>query len=167
MKRALVATTAALAAFAMTSATAHAAHGRGDLTVGLNGANEVGTEGDPNGSGKIHLDFFAAVDNPSVVFPGQDYVCFELTVRNVEEAIGLHIHEVNGATKNPRKDTGPVVVNLGDEELQREDADGNPCVAMADGDLEGILEDPSEYYVNYHTESHRGGAIRGQLHAFS
>ena len=38
---------------ALAASPAAAAHDRGDLTVGLNGANEVGTDGDQNGSGRI------------------------------------------------------------------------------------------------------------------
>jgi len=144
--------------------TADAAHDRGDLTVGLNGANEVGTQGDKNGSGKISLEFFAAVDNPEVVFPGEAYVCYELTTRNVDELSMLHIHEVSGESKNPRKDNGPVVVNLFGDTRSAGDA---TCVALDEEVLQGILDDPSEYYVNAHNTAFPAGAIRGQLHAFN
>lgn len=142
-----------------------AAHERGDLTVGLNGANEVGTQGDKNGSGKITLEFFAAVDNPDVVFPGEAYVCYDLTTRKVDPLVGLHIHEVDEGAKNPRKAAGPVVVTLLSENSV--EADGSTCVATTSEILDGILDDPSEYYVNAHTAALPGGAIRGQLHSFS
>lgn len=164
MKKPLVIGAVIAALLAVLATPAGAAHERGDLTVGLNGANEIGTEGDKNGSGKIEVAFFAAVDNPDVVFPNQDYVCYTLTVRNVDEATGLHIHEVSGEAKNPRKDTGPVVVDLLDG--SRESGD-QTCVAMAPGVVDEILDDPREYYVNYHTEAQPAGAIRGQLHAFN
>jgi hypothetical protein len=144
--------------------TANAVHERGDLTIGLNGANEVGTVGDRDGSGQISLEFFDAVDNQSVVFPNEPYVCYSLTVRNIDAPTGLHIHEVAGNAGNPRKDAGPVVVDL----LENSRPSGDTtCVAIAADVLAGILDEPSEYYVNAHNAAFPMGAIRGQLYAFS
>ena len=165
MKRLLAITLTITALVALAASPASAAHDRGDLTIGLNGANEVGTEGDRNGSGRIHLDFFDAVDNPSVVFPGQHYVCYQLSTRNLDSAtVGLHIHRVAGTISNPRKDNGPVVVNLG---VDTRASDGSTCVAVDQAVFDGIQVDPADYYVNLHTETHPGGAIRGQLHSFN
>ena len=164
MKRILTTGLATAGLMAFTFTPALAAHDRGSLTVGLNGANEIGTVGDKNGSGKIDLEFFDAVDNPTVVFPGEHYVCYELTYRNVDDPTGLHIHEVSGAVKNPRKDAGPVVVNLLTDTRQSGDA---TCVAVAEGIFDGIQDDPSEYYVNLHNPAFPNGAIRGQLHGFN
>lgn len=153
-----------LAVLAATISPAAAAHGRGDLTVGLNGANEVNTAGDPNGSGKIYLSFFDAVDNPTVVFPNQHYICYELTFRNIDDPLMAHIHEVSGNADNPRKDVGGVVVDLfANTEMNGDET----CVAVAEDVFDGILADPGEYYVNYHTAEHPSGAVRGQLHAFN
>jgi hypothetical protein len=146
------------------SGTANAVHERGDLTVALNGANEVGTVGDRNGSGKINLEFFDAVNNDTVVFPKEHYVCYTLTFRNVDAPTGLHIHEVPASARNPRKATGPVVVNL----LASPKSDGaTTCVVVEESVFDGIQDDPSEYYVNLHNADFPMGAIRGQLHAFS
>lgn len=164
MKKTLILGLATAGVLTFATATANAAHDRGSLTVGLNGANEIGTDGDRNGSGKIHLEFFDAVENPAVVFPGEHYVCYELTFRNVDDPTGLHIHEVSGDVDNPRKDTGPVVVNLlGDT---RSDGDAT-CVAVTEDVFDGIQDDASEYYVNFHNGEFPAGAIRGQLHSFS
>ncbi len=164
MKKALAIGLAAAGILAF-SGTADAVHERGSLTIGLNGANEVGTVGDRNGSGKITLEFFDAVDNPSVVFPGSPYVCYTLKTRNIDTPTGLHIHEVNDKTGNPRKATGPVVVNL---LANAEIRDGATCVKILSDDiLDGILDEPSEYYVNAHNGLFPDGAIRGQLHAFN
>lgn len=165
MKRLLSLMLVTVGVLAFAATPAGAAHGQGDLTVALNGANEVGTPGDRNGSGRIHLEFFDAVDNPDVVFPGQHYVCYELTFRNVDRPVaGLHIHEVEGTTKNPRKDAGPVVVDL----LAGTRSDGAAtCVAVDEDTFDGILDDPREYYVNLHNAPFPAGAIRGQLHSFS
>ena len=146
------------------SGTADAAHERGDLTIGLNGANEVGTVGDRNGSGKITLEFFDAVDNATVVFPNQHYVCYSLTYRNVDAPTGLHIHEVSTDARNPRKATGPVVVDLLAHSVLRGD---DTCVVVREDVFDGIQEDPSEYYVNLHNRAFPNGAVRGQLHSFS
>lgn len=146
------------------SGTADAAHDRGSLTIGLNGANEVGTVGDRNGSGKITLEFFDAVDNSGVVFPNEHYVCYSLTVRNIDTPTGLHIHEVSNSTGNPRASAGPVVVDL----LAGLESNGaTSCVVVAESTFDDIQAEPSEYYVNVHNPAFPGGAIRGQLHAFS
>ncbi len=165
MKRLLSIATTIAAVVALTAGPAAAAHDRGDLTIGLNGANEIGTDGDQNASGKIHLDFFDAVDNPAVVFPGQHYVCYQLTTRNLDSAtIGLHIHRVAGTTANPRLDNGGVAVNLMADTRPSGDS---TCVAVAGDVFDGIQANPSDYYVNLHTVTHPAGAIRGQLHSFN
>lgn len=163
MKKALAIGLAAAGILAF-SGTADAVHERGGLTIGLNGANEVGTVGDRNGSGKITLEFFDAVDNPSVVFPKTPYVCYTLQTRNIETPTGLHIHEVSSTTGNPRKANGPVVVDLLTDARSLGSA---TCVAVAPGVLDGILADPSDYYVNAHNGTFPNGAIRGQFHAFN
>lgn len=141
------------------SSTANAAHDRGSLTVGLNGANEMTVQGgDPDGSGKITLEFFDAVSNG-----GPQYVCYALTTRNIGEQVGLHIHEVS-TSGNPRKASGPIRVDL----LKDPKVNGNSmCVVVQETFFDGIQEDPSDYYVNVHTTALPMGAIRGQLHAFS
>jgi hypothetical protein len=146
------------------SGTANAAHERGSLTIGMNGANEVGTVGDPNGSGKITLEFFDAVDNSTVVFPNEHYVCYSLKVRNIDAPTGLHIHEVPNSAGNPRASVGPVVVDLLDGFVR---TGATTCVVVAESTFDGIQADPSEYYVNVHNPAFPDGAIRGQLHAFS
>jgi hypothetical protein len=165
-----------------TAATAHAAHDLGETTVALNGANEVGTAGDRNGSGKITIDFFSDAGGPGlapVAFPGEYYLCYDLVLRNLDgEVVGAHIHEVDrtgNERANPRKLNGPVVVDLldGTGEVVFKDAAGNvtpdegdaatTCVTAADGVIEDILDAPREYYVNVHTDAHPAGAVRGQL----
>ncbi len=149
--------------------TAQAGHGAGGLTIGLDGENEVGTMGDPDASGNITLDFFAAVDNPTVVFPNEEYVCFELNLDGIEidDVTGLHIHEVSGNEKNPKNDNGGVVVNLTpgigaeDQCVSLEANETSPGVDIAE-----LKDEPREYYVNLHTAEDPAGAIRGQFHTF-
>ena len=151
-----------------TAGVAQAAHGEGELTIGLSGGREVGSTGDRGGSGTIDLELYSASDAPGVEFPGEPYVCYDLSTRNVGEIVGLHIHEVADGARNPRRANGPVVVSLlrdGDRSVVN--GDGETCVPIEDPSiLDGILADPGDYYVNLHTTEFPAGAIRGQLHGF-
>lgn len=166
MKRFLAILAVAAGIFALAAPPASAGHGRGDLAVGMNGANEVGEPGDENGSGKIELSFFAAgnADTIEEDLRGAPYVCYDLTVRNVQplaEEIGMHIHAAH------RGENGPVVVTLAGDAAEITEENGRPCVPVDQAVFDAILEDPASYYVNYHTDDHQAGAIRGQLHAFN
>jgi hypothetical protein len=183
IRTALIGLAAAGAMVVAAAGPASAGHGAGSTTVGLNGANEVPEKGARNGSGQIAIDFFTDAGGEGltpVAFPGEYYLCYDLVTRNIGEITGAHIHEVaRGAgddRTNARKLNGPVVVDLlaGADGTVFKDAAGNvtddadaaasTCVTADDGVIEEILEDPSEYYVNVHTDAHPGGAIRGQLH---
>ncbi len=82
----------------------------------------------------------------------------------MDDPTGLHIHEVSSSARNPRKATGPVVVDL---LANPERAGATTCVVVEESVFDGIQDDPSEYYVNLHNAAFPNGAIRGQLHAFS
>jgi hypothetical protein len=83
----------------------------------------------------------------------QNEVCYEITLQNVEGVIAAHIHE------GDEGEAGDVVVDLqytGDE--------GETCIQDLDeGDLEDISEEPSDYYLNVHSEEYPDGAARAQL----
>jgi hypothetical protein len=147
---------AALAALALAGPASAAKLGGADhggrlFTTTLSGAEEVDPltgalgAGDPDGSGLATL----------TVNPGQNEVCYELSVEDIMlPAIGAHIHEGDAG------ENGPIVVELippdasgvssGCEEVSRE-------LALA------IIQDPEGYYVNVHTSDFPNGAIRGQL----
>jgi hypothetical protein len=72
------------------------ARGGRPLSTTLTGAEEVPGPGDPDGSGRAVLTFN----------PGQEQVCFELTVSGIEPANAAHIHV------GPAGVAGPVVVPL-------------------------------------------------------
>ena len=115
------------------------------LRTVLNGANEAPAPGDPDGAGRAKVRVKAST--------GQ--ICISATVTGIAlPAVGAHIHE-----KNPGTNTGPVVVNF-----TPPGSDGvmDQCV-LAPTVVDGLVEDPSEYYVNVHTTEFRGGAIRGDL----
>lgn len=130
----------------MLALTNIAADGGRKFTVTLTGAAEVPGPGDPDATGTATLR----------LNPGQEEVCFEITVANITlPATGAHIH-VGTVTE-----AGPVVVGL-----TPPDASGSSsgCVS-ADRDLiMAIIQNPENYYVNVHTLPLYGaGALRGQL----
>lgn len=136
----LVAATAALAGagFAQT-----ASEGGRKLTTTLTGAAEVPGPGDADGSGTATV----------TVNPGQNRICYELTVANIAPATAAHIHE--GA----RTVAGPVKVTL----AAPSDGDSSGCVTVARALARDILRDPGDYYVNVHNAAFPLGAVRGQL----
>lgn len=128
-----------------------ASHGGRHFTTTLSGAEEVDPvtgapgAGDPDGSGLATL----------TVNPGQEEVCYELSVEDIMlPAIGAHIH-VGNAGEN-----GPVVVPL-----VPPGADGasSGCAAVSRVLALAIIQNPENYYVNVHTTDYPSGAIRGQL----
>ena len=141
---------AALVALALTGAASAdrldvADHGGRPLSTELTGAAEV-PPGDLDGSGTATI----------TLNPGQEEVCFELTVADIDTPIGAHIHEGAAGTN------GPVVVGL--EPLPPTgDSSSSGCVSLERQEIIEILRDPSNYYVNVHTGLFPNGAIRGQL----
>jgi hypothetical protein len=126
--------------------TSIAADGGRRFTTTLTGAAEVPGPGDPDGSGTATI----------WLNPGQEEVCFEITVSNITlPATGAHIH-VGTATES-----GPVVVGLTPPGAT---GSSSGCVS-ADRDLiKAIIQNPENYYVNVHTLPLYGaGAVRGQL----
>lgn len=162
MRRTLAIGFAVASLFAATAVPAFAAHGLGVQTIPLNSGQEVGG-GEIGASGSITLEFYA---------PGGDYglsdefhICYSLTTRNVSalnQGVGMHIHEA------ARNVNGPVVVGLaGDAFPTYTNGDGEACVPVAQDVLNDILDDPTDYYVNYHSVETPSGAIRGQLKKFN
>jgi hypothetical protein len=147
---------AALAALALAGTASAAKLGGAEqggrlFTTTLSGAEEVDPitgalgAGDPDGSGLATL----------TVNPGQEEVCYELSVEGITlPAIGAHIH-VGDAGEN-----GPVVVPLNPP-----DASGvsSGCAQVPRELALAIMQNPENYYVNVHTTDFPNGALRGQL----
>ncbi len=109
----------------------------------MTGAAEVPGPGDPDGSGTATLR----------LNPGQEEICYELTVSGVAPIRAAHIHV---GTANV---AGPVVVPL----TPPTDNSFSGCVT-ADRDLIlAIIQTPEQYYVNVHNAEYPAGALRGQL----
>lgn len=116
---------------------------RGPLFASPIGRAEI-PDADPDGTG----GFTAIIDG--------DQFCYGLTVTNLDQPVGAHIHRGNAG------ENGPVVIPL------TPPSNGDPgvssaCVTANTALLAEILQKPSQFYVNVHTEAFPGGAIRDQL----
>ena len=120
-----------------------AAQEMGKATAKLTGDAEVPDPGDPKGSGTVQV----------TLNPDKGEVCYELSVANIQEATGAHIHE--GAMGKG----GPVKVTL--EAPKTGSAKG--CAKADVAVIQAMLKDPAGYYVNVHNAAFPKGAVRGQL----
>lgn len=114
------------------------------FTAQLAGGNEPGpsaTSG--SGTALIRLD------------TADGLVCYDLKVSGIEPALAAHIHH------GPAGVSGPIVVPLVPPSQQTGESKG--CVQADASLIADIRANPSQYYVNVHTQSFPGGAIRGQL----
>ena len=113
------------------------------LTTTLSGAAEVPGPGDTDGTGT-----FSARLNP-----GQEEICYTLTVESIATATAAHIH------RGAEGESGPPVVTL------EAPADGSTdtCVSARRDLVNEIIQDPAAFYVNVHNADFPSGAIRGQL----
>ncbi len=124
-------------------------HGGRLFTTTLSGAEEVDPEtgalgaGDPDGSGLATL----------TVNPGQEQLCFELTVIDIAPATSAHVHE-GAAGIN-----GPVVVTL----VPPTSGFSSGCTFVSRDLARAIINNPENYYVNVHNMDFPDGALRGQL----
>jgi hypothetical protein len=143
---------AALVALALAGAASAAKlddadQGGRPLSTVMTGAAEVPGPGDPNGRGTSTI----------TVNPGQEEVCWEITVEEITlPATAAHIHVGAAGTAPPNN----VVVTLSPP-----DANGfsSGCTTVEPELALAILKNPENYYVNVHNEPFPNGAIRGQL----
>lgn len=133
----------ALLAFGISVIAQQDKHGGRPLSTTLSGAAEVPGPGDPDGSGTATI----------TLNPGQNQVCFELTVSNIAPATAAHIHE--GAADK----AGPVVVGL----TAPTSGSSKDCVSLDQAKIKAIIKNPSAYYINVHNADFPDGAVRGQL----
>jgi CHRD domain len=143
MNRRITAVVAIATALAALTVVAVAGAGGAPQSATLTGAAEVPGPGDPDGSGSASLR----------LNPGQEEICYELTVSNIAPATAAHIHR--GAPDV----AGPVVVPL-----DAPTSGSSSACATVDRDLVlEILMNPAAFYVNVHNMDFPAGAIRGQL----
>ena len=146
LMRKLVLSFLLLCALLVFGGTAVADSGGGSPRVAkLTGAAEVPVA-DPDGSG-------TAVIRVNV---GKKRVCWQLSVSGVAASTAAHIHKAAAGSN------GPVVVTLSAPDASTGKASG--CTSVTDKALlKGLIQKPSEYYVNVHNAEFPGGALRGQL----
>ncbi|MGH2695356.1 MAG: CHRD domain-containing protein, partial [Actinomycetota bacterium] len=120
------------------------------LRAPLKGSDTTDTDG--RGRAIVRLD------------PQARTVCFNVRWRNLDDQpFAAHIH-VGGEGVD-----GPILVPFFDaaspeEALPDQIAGVNGCARdVPRSDIRAIKDDPAGHYVNVHTESFPGGAIRGQL----
>jgi len=114
------------------------------LSATLTGSDEVPGPGDPDAQGTARI----------TLNPGQEEVCFKLSVSNMGPATVAHIH--SGAVGS----SGPPVVTLSPAPT---DGQSGGCVSAERDLIQEILRDPTGYYVNVHNQEFPNGAVRGQL----
>ena len=116
------------------------------LTADLTGAVEVPGPGDPTGSGS----FSATV----TMNEAAGELCYQLEVADLSsEVTAAHIHAA------PAGESGSVHIGL-------TPPIGGPvdeCQTINATELLPLLDDPTQFYVNVHTQGHPDGAVRGQL----
>jgi hypothetical protein len=113
------------------------------MTIRLSGGAEVPGPGDTDGSGEAKL----AINHD------KGEVCYDITVKNIQEPTAAHIHV--GASG---KSGGPKVTF-------NKAADGawKGCATADKALLNDLMKSPGNYYVNVHNKEFPNGALRGQL----
>ena len=126
------------------------AEGGRKFTTTLSGAQECSNAtppvcgiGDPDGTGTATV----------TLNPGQNRVCWEITVSNVAAPTRGHIHNAPAGTN------GGIVVDF----FNSTPAPLTGCVDDERATIIDIIQNPQNYYVNIHNADFPGGAIRGQL----
>ena len=109
--------------------------------------SQVGTVGDPDGSGAFVLHFS---DNGKKL-------CWAITVRDIDKPTAIRVHQ--GATGA----TGPVVLGFKILPAAGDLGAAAGCVPAADPVLEGLRADATKFYVEVATKKSPDGTIRGQL----
>jgi hypothetical protein len=136
---------AALVAALVLAAPAGAAVKR--LEANMNGANEAPAAGDTDGSGTAKLSFNRA----------KKRVCFTIKVKSIGDVVAAHIH------RGGKGVTGGIEVELIGSPKSGTRFTG--CTKnVARSLISDIVKHPKRFYVNVHTGTYPGGAIRGQLH---
>jgi hypothetical protein len=141
--RLLVSLVATLGLLSLAAVPAFADDSGRPLATTLSGAAEVPGPGDPDGSGSAVLR----------LNPGQEEICYSLTVSGIAPATAAHIHVGLAGI------AGPVVVPL-----QAPTSGSSSACASASRELiRAIILNPENYYVNVHNADFPAGAVRGQL----
>ncbi len=134
------------------------------FTAHLSPSTEVPVVTDRQVVGEAHIGIHVTRDDDGAIVSG--YVDFDVSyyLGQEEELRAMHIHRapagvaggvVIGSPFGPSFVDGP-----GSNRLFRQREVDDDAVKEA---IEGILADPSGYYLNIHSVSHGAGLLRGQL----
>jgi hypothetical protein len=119
--------------------------------VRLDGAQET-QPADPDGSG---LFAFAAFDSK---------LCYILTARNIEPATAAHIHAGRrGVAGDIVVGLRPPTSGLSAQCITAVPGTSSDLNVLLQSELDAIIAQPSDFYVNVHNTPFPAGAIRGQL----
>jgi len=146
--------TSSVALIATAALAQPAAEGGRKFSTTMSGAEEVGGTppapgvGDPNGTGTGSV----------TVNVGQQRVCWEFTVANIDAPNRGHIHRA------PAGSNGGIVVDF----FNVAPGTAGPLTGCTTAPLDqallkNIIQNPSAYYLNLHNPAFPAGAIRGQL----
>jgi len=133
-------------------------HRDNKLEADLNGFAEVDPATGEFGAGDLNGDGLAEIRLSSA----DERVCFKLEWADIHEPVAGHIHPgVVGVN-------GPAVVDLlGNADNFRHQDGAGKAKGCTEGVASALIDDignhPGAYYVNLHTASFPGGAIRGNL----
>lgn len=118
------------------------------LVAELDGGSEVPGPGDPAGSGS----FTGAI----VMHEAAGELCYVLEVADLSsEVTAAHIHSgAEGEAGDIHVELTPPIGGPVDE-----------CLTLNATELVPLMDDPTQFYVNVHSQGHPDGAVRGQLEA--
>ena len=148
---------AVLIGFALAGSTGAAAQGVPLFAV-LNGGNECGASA-PLAAAPCKIgDIPRAYGSATVIFPTATSICFGIVVADmVSPPTAAHIHK--GTSGN----NGPVVIPLVPVPAGGAPGAASGCFALPVGVAGPIRSNPTGHYINVHSATFQGGAIRGQL----
>jgi hypothetical protein len=118
----------------------------------LLGGNEVNSDGaagagDTNGSGNAAI----------LLDANRGLLCFSINVSAIGTPVAAHIHrQVAGVN-------GDIVIGLTAPNAGNPGSSSGCITGVNRTVLRSIINTPSNFYVNVHTEDFQGGAVRGQL----
>lgn len=137
----------AIAAIAATSLHATSASATAQSLVALlYGGNEV-AGGDPDGYGIA-----------TVTRTNTKKICVTVLVTGIEPPSAMHIHAA------PAGSNGGVLIGLNSVKPNKGDPGvSSGCVKADKADINALLANPDQYYLNVHNATYPGGAVRGQF----
>lgn len=129
-------------------ATDYYHHGPHQFLVQLDG-DQLEDGGDHDGRGVAGLDFDAE----------HERVCYYINWDRLDgDVTAFHLHRA------PRHHDGDIWINFfNDEHYDGDHGAVADCVHASRDQIDAVLDDPSDFYLNLHTTVHHMGALRGQL----